>query len=313
MNTAQLSVRMVSNDMEETAVACAKNAGILTNLANIDNESNTKAQVMSGDSFIERVGPGKTITELGQFKSGDTTEPFRIQHPSNMDEFRRITESLRVLYRASADQKQYLVTGLKFLGIHENMEEINAEEDPIKKCEKAMEFMRVVSVTGEGVNDTDSLSQAQVGLAMGSGCSAAKDSAQMVLTENKFSSAIAGIQWGRNIFQNCTRFLQFQLTVNISLILCVFVGIFVFSEPPMTAQMLLWINLIMDAFAAIALGTEPPIPNIVKGDPRMQTGLLKQKQVLRQIIGVSVWNILVIVMTFLFAASASGLPDFSYF
>lgn len=69
----------------------------------------------------------------------------------------------------------------------------------------------------------------------------------------------------------------------------------------------------MDAFAAIALGTEPPIPNIVKGDPRMQTGLLKQKQVLRQIIGVSVWNILVIVMTFLFAASASGLPDFSYF
>jgi P-type E1-E2 ATPase len=70
---------------------------------------------------------------------------------------------------------------------------------------------------------------------MGSGCSAAKDSSQLVLTENKFSSAIAAVQWGRNIFQNCTRFLQFQLTVNISLILCVFIGIFFFSEPPMTA------------------------------------------------------------------------------
>jgi hypothetical protein len=69
----------------------------------------------------------------------------------------------------------------------------------------------------------------------------------------------------------------------------------------------------MDAFAAIALGTEPPIPNIVKGDPRMQTGLLKQKQVLRQIIGVSIWNVFVILMTFLFAANASGLPEFGYF
>lgn len=77
--------------------------------------------------------------------------------------------------------------------------------------------------------------------------------------------------------------------------------------------MLLWINLIMDAFAAIALGTEPPIPMLVKGDPRMQTALLKQKQVLRQIIGVSIWNVIVIVLVFLFGASASGLPSFSYF
>jgi P-type E1-E2 ATPase len=152
-----------------------------------------------------------------------------------MEEFKRITESLRVLYRASSDQKQQLVVGLKFLGVWENMDEIEKETDPVKKYEKAMECMRVVSVTGEGVNDTDSLAQAQVGLAMGSGCAAAKDSAQLVLTENKFSSVIAAVQWGRNIFHNCTRFLQFQLTVNISLVLSIFIGIFVFSEPPMTA------------------------------------------------------------------------------
>jgi hypothetical protein len=102
------------------------------------------------------------------------------------------------------------------------------------------------------------------------------------------------------------------LTVNISLLLTIFIGIFVFSEPPMTAQMLLWINLVMDALAAIALGTEPPIRNIVKGNPREQTALLKQKQVIRQVIGVSVWNLIVMLLTFFLSAHASGVGSFSY-
>lgn len=79
----------------------------------------------------------------------------------------------------------------------------------------------------------------------------------------------------------------------------------------MSAQMLLWINLIMDAIAAIALGTEPPIPNIVKGNPKEQTGLLTQKQVLRQIIGISIWNVLVMVLVFIFGGAITGL-EYSY-
>lgn len=81
----------------------------------------------------------------------------------------------------------------------------------------------------------------------------------------------------------------------------------------MTAQMLLWINLVMDAFAAIALGTEPPIRSIVKGAPREQTSLLNQRQVLRQIIGVSLWNLIVILLTFFLSAHASGVGTFPYF
>jgi magnesium-transporting ATPase (P-type) len=147
---------------------------------------------------------------------------------------------------------------------------------------------------------------------MGSGCSSAKEACEMVLVDNNFSSVIAAVQWGRNIFQNCTKFLQFQLTVNLSLVLIIFIGIFFFSMPPMSAQMLLWINLIMDALAAIALGTEPPIANIVKGKPNEQTGLLKQKQVLRQIIGISIWNVLVMVLVFVFGGAAAGL-EYDYF
>lgn len=176
----------------------------------------------------------------------------------------------------------------------------------------AKEAERVVSVTGEGIGDVEAIHGAQVGLAMGSGCSATKANAELVLTENKFSSVTAAVQWGRNLFLNCTRFLQFQLTVNISLILTIFIGIFIFSEPPMTAQMLLWINLVMDAFAAIALGTEPPIRRIVKGKPREQTALLNQRQVLRQIIGVSLWNLVIMLLTFFLAGNASGVGSFSY-
>jgi Ca2+-transporting ATPase len=100
--------------------------------------------------------------------------------------------------------------------------------------------------------------------------------------------------------------------VNLSLVLTIFIGIFFFSQPPMSAQMLLWINLIMDAFAAIALGTEPPIPAIVRGKPKEQTGLLGQKQVLRQIIGISLWNVIIIVMVFAVGGPAAGL-EYDYF
>lgn len=192
-----------------------------------------------------------------------------------MEKFREIVNSLVVLYRASAEQKRLLVAGLKFMDI--NMNQLDGESDQVKKFALAQGMMRLVSVTGEGVNDVEALVDAHVGLAMGSGCSSSQENCQMVLVDNNFHSLIAAVQWGRNIFQNCTKFLQFQLTVNISLVLIIFIGIFFFSEPPMTPQMLLWINLIMDAFAAIALGTEPPIAAIVKGNPKEQTGLLKQK------------------------------------
>jgi P-type E1-E2 ATPase len=131
-----------------------------------------------------------------------------------------------------------------------------------------------VAVTGDGINDIDALEHADVGLAMGSGCSAAKQASSLILTSDDFESAIRAVMWGRNIYHNVGRFLQFQLTVNVSVILLVIFGILFFGESPLSAVQLLWINLIMDTFAAIALSTEPPMEKILRSPPTSRSSIL---------------------------------------
>lgn len=102
---------------------------------------------------------------------------------------------------------------------------------------------------------------------MGSGCSAAKEVSDMILTDDDFEATLKGVMWGRNIYQNIGRFLQFQVTVNISVIFTVIFGSIWLVESPISAAKLLWINLIMDTFAAFALSTEPPLPSVIQGPP----------------------------------------------
>jgi Ca2+ transporting ATPase len=116
---------------------------------------------------------------------------------------------------------------------------------------------------------------------MGTGCPAAKDASQLVITDNNFQGCLQAVLWGRNIFQNVTRFLQFQLTCNGGLMLTVFIGICFFGESPFCSSQLLWINMIMDVLAALALATEPPMVTQTKGNPKNQTSLLKQPHVWR--------------------------------
>jgi len=158
----------------------------------------------------------------------------------DFNKFKEIIKYLRVMSRATATDKHLLVVGLKQMGSH-------------------------VVVTGDGINDVAALHKADVGLAMGTGCSAAKEAADLILTDDDFEASLRAVMWGRNIYHNVSRFLQFQVTVNISAILTVFIGVCFFTESPLSAVQLLWINLIMDTFAAFALATEPPLPSVIKG------------------------------------------------
>lgn len=132
--------------------------------------------------------------------------------------------------------------------------------------------MKHVTVTGEGINDLDALKASNVGLSMGTGCSATKEEADIILTDNDFEALIKAIMWGRNIFHNVIRFLQFQLTVNLSVLVTIALGSFIFAQSPLVPVQLLWINMIMDTFAALALATEPPTDAILKTSPMKNTG-----------------------------------------
>lgn len=171
---------------------------------------------------------------------------------------------------------------------------------------------KTVAVTGDGINDIDALEHADVGLSMGTGCSAAKQASALILTNDDFESAIRAVMWGRNIYHNVGRFLQFQLTCNVSVILLVVFGILFFGECPLSAVQLLWINLIMDTFAAIALSTEPPMEKVLKAPPTSRSSILTAP-IWRQVLGVSLWNFGIIIFLYVFGGYIGGLESFSYY
>lgn len=168
-----------------------------------------------------------------------------------------------------------------------------------------------MTVTGDGINDVAALRRADVGLAMGSGCSAAKEAASLVLIDDDFEATVRAIMWGRNIYGNVSRFLQFQVTVNISIVLTVLVGVCVFAESPISAVQLLWINLIMDTFAALALSTEPPLRSVIESPPISAKAAIITPAVRRQILGISAWNFIVMLVVIFLGGIIGNLPAYS--
>jgi Ca2+-transporting ATPase len=126
-----------------------------------------------------------------------------------------------------------------------------------------MDQKRKVAVVGDGINDLEALSQANVSFAMGGGKSISRNNSSIVLASNDFDAVMRAVMWGRNIYTNIMKFLQFQITCNIAALLTIFIGCIFLTESPLSPTQLIWINLIMDVLGAMALATSPPLASII--------------------------------------------------
>ncbi len=164
----------------------------------------------------------------------------------------------------------------------------------------------VVAVTGDGTNDAPALNHAQVGLSMGTGTSVAKEASDITLLDDSFHSIATAVMWGRSLYKNIQRFIVFQLTINVVALLSVLFGAFFGTSLPLTVTQMLWVNLIMDTFAAMALASISPSMDVMNEKPRKRTDFIITPAMRNNIFGVGV-AFLVILMGLL--AYFKGLPD----
>lgn len=261
---AGVIVRMVTGDKLETAISIAKQANILP--ANLSPEE-TREYVMKGKHFRERVG-----LEIVRNDKNDVVG-FKVV---NIEEFKEIAKKLRVIARCSPEDKLLLVIGLKEIG-------------------------EVVGVTGDGSNDASALKQSDIGLAMMSGTHMAKDSSDIILLDDNFGSVLNSVKWGRNVYASTRKFLQFQITVNIVALVVSIVGGISVENSPLSAVQMLWVNLIMDSLAALALATEPPTDDLFDSRPFGRTEGMINTDMYITMITQSIYQI-TILLSLLYAA-----------
>ncbi|XP_068459236.1 plasma membrane calcium-transporting ATPase 1-like isoform X2 [Clinocottus analis] len=192
----------------------------------------------------------------------------------------KIWPNLRVLARSSPTDKHTLVKGI-----------IDST---------VLEKRQVVAVTGDGTNDGPALKKADVGFAMGiAGTDVAKEASDIILTDDNFSSIVKAVMWGRNVYDSISKFLQFQLTVNVVAVTVAFTGACITQDSPLKAVQMLWVNLIMDTLASLALATEPPTEALLLRSPYGRQKPLISRTMMKNILGHAVYQ-LAVIFTLLF-------------
>ena len=320
-NKASVNVIMVTGDNIITATSIAKDCGILNDDIDLDNlESKdieedpnllydkskrddyldnvlrNQPRVLTGETFYSIIGGlickecdrdihfckcPRTEEEAKQLaekedRNEDEVLDIRKEQIKNMKYFKKITRNLKVIARSLPIHKYALVLGLKSL-------------------------RNVVAVTGDGTNDAQALSKSDVGISLFTGTDIAKESSDIVLMNNNFSSIIIAIIYGRNIYQNIRKFLQFQLTVNFSACITVFFCSIIGNETPLTPIQLLWINLIMDSFGSLSLATEPPYEELLLNQPTKTNESIINGRMWKHIFLQSIFQFAIILFLYLYA------------
>ena len=315
---ASVNVIMVTGDNIVTATAISKDCGILENdidLKNLgpndieddpdlmNNNSkkeeyikallNNQPKALTGNSFYNVIGGlicevcqldtnlckcPKTESEAKQEseKNGEEIKKIKKDVIKNIENFKIITQNLKVMARSQPLHKYALVLGLKSL-------------------------KNVVAVTGDGTNDAPALSKSDVGFAMFAGTDIAKEASDIVIIDNNFSSIVTAIIYGRNIYDNIRKFLQFQLSVNFCACILVFVCACIGNETPLTPIQMLWVNLIMDSLGSLALATEPPYEELLKREPTKRNESIINGRMWKHIIMQSLIQIILLILLYLFA------------
>ena len=274
------------------SVSRCKRAGITVRMITGDNITTAKAiAVNCGIITVDEKDDPMVCVEGPEFYEligGLVNEGTPGERVKNKDKFLEYMDKVKVMARSRPEDKYLLVTGLKNFG-------------------------RTVAVTGDGTNDAPALRKSDVGFGMFiTGTDVCKKACDIMIMDDSFTSVVVAAEWGRNVFDNIRRFLQFQLTVNVNACFTVLISSLTTGETPLHAIQLLWVNLIMDSLAALALATDKPKPELLLRPPQNREDHIVSRKMVKHIVIMAIY-MCIVLFAFIFAGEYLIIePDAKY-